>query len=355
MPSVQNPSKASQNPRIQCPACAKDKKHSDNEIEFYHPQWHEFRQATKGLSFTSDFNTALEAQMRDSLATIGERVLAWLKRKSWGNRSLYCVSEFDGDPLYQVDCAAELKIDKRSVSKACAYLEKRGYLERRGRSKMLYPCISPALDGPDSGDGTKSEGNLKKSPEWATFLEEWKVACSTDFHELEVARSTVERIRKVVRSEYKKWLALRTKRPAIRDKEGNKVIKLASQPPRPPPDPRREEIRTIIETELPAPGKVQTASDSLCEKVDSKLQGAPLENFRHYLRENRKRAKGLGIAAQFAEDVGNDWSATAKLRAEERKRKDQRELEAIADLAESDPDPEVREQMRRRLSELRRE
>src|SRR5215471_17060156 len=109
MPSVQNPSKASQNPRIQCPACAKNKKHSDNEIEFYHPQWHEFRQATKGFSFTPNFNLALEAQMHDRLATIGERIFAWLKRKSWGNNSLRCVSQFDGEFVYQVDCARDLK------------------------------------------------------------------------------------------------------------------------------------------------------------------------------------------------------------------------------------------------------
>jgi TolA-binding protein len=48
-----------------------------------------YEEQTKGLLFTKDFGTALEAIMRDELATVGQRFLAWLKRYSWGEYSLY--------------------------------------------------------------------------------------------------------------------------------------------------------------------------------------------------------------------------------------------------------------------------
>ena len=153
----------------------------------------EYEKATKGLIFTKDFQTRQQALMHDPLATVGERVMAWILRRSWGEYVLYAIRE-DGEPAYQRDCARELGIDKKAVSKAVAYLQGRGYLE--DQPKMLYPIIAPQLTSPVN--------TREKSPEWATFFENWKVAHSADFQELEVARSTVERIRKVILSEYKK-------------------------------------------------------------------------------------------------------------------------------------------------------
>jgi hypothetical protein len=153
----------------------------------------EYETKTKGLIFTKDFQTRQEALMHDPLATVGERVMAWILRRSWGEYVLYAIKD-DGEPAYQRDCARELKLDKKAVSHAVAYYQNRGYLENQ--PKKLYPVISPVLVGPPK--------KVVRSPDFLQFIENWKVAHSSDFQELEVARSTVERIRKVILSEYKK-------------------------------------------------------------------------------------------------------------------------------------------------------
>jgi len=154
----------------------------------------EYDAKTKGLNFTKDFYTRQEALMSDPLATVGERAMAWILRRSWGEYRLYAIKE-DGEPAHQSDCAKQLGIDKRRVSHAVAYYQKRGYLEKRG--KLLYPAISPVLASPPSDDD-------KKSGEYRTFLEEWKVAYSSDFEEEKVLRSRLKEIIKVRLSLYKK-------------------------------------------------------------------------------------------------------------------------------------------------------
>ncbi len=154
----------------------------------------EYENQTKGLRFSKDFQSHQEAVMRDPLAAVGERVMAWIKRRSWGEYALFAIRD-DGSPALQVDCARDLGIDKRRVSGAVDYLKRRGYVvDDEGR--LLYPVISPVLASPPPKD--------EKSAEYRTFVEGWKVSHSSDFEELEVALSTVKRIRKVLLSEYKK-------------------------------------------------------------------------------------------------------------------------------------------------------
>jgi hypothetical protein len=152
----------------------------------------EYNLATENLFFTKDFNTALEATMRDGLASPAQRILAYVKRYSWGEYSPWAIG-IDGHPRYQVDCANELKLNKRLVSKTVAYLQARGYLE--DRAKLLYPVIAPQLTAPDP----KSE----KSPAWTTFIENWKVANAGDFQRWEDARAVDKHFRKVVHAEYR--------------------------------------------------------------------------------------------------------------------------------------------------------
>lgn len=176
----------------------------------------EYDEATKNLQFTKDFNTALEALMNDPVETIAQRVLAWLKRRSWGNFRLFAANE-DGSPAFQRDCAKDLKIKKQLVSKAVSYWEQRGYLACKG--KVMYPVLSPvppALRLP-------GEEIVKKSPEWVTFLQLWKVTHSVDFQALEDARSVVKRIRKVILSDYKKSLASETTAAAIKEESSESV------------------------------------------------------------------------------------------------------------------------------------
>jgi hypothetical protein len=158
-------------------------------------RYEQFQAQTAGISFVKIPKDVLETTMHDELATHFQRVMAYIMRYSWGNYSSYAIHE-DGTPRLQRDCAKELGIKKQAVSKAVRYGITRGYLQ--DELKILYPLLTPQL------------GNCKKVAlsgdfSWATFMEQWKVANSTDFLTLQVARSTVKRIQKVALSDYKKW------------------------------------------------------------------------------------------------------------------------------------------------------
>lgn len=162
-------------------------------------QRREYDEATAGLKFTKDFMTAIEAVMRDEMAPIGQRIMAWIKFTSWGRYSLFCINE-DGTEAFQSDCARDLKIDRRRVSDTFRYFEARGYLERRGIAKVVYPSISPVLTGPDPSIVNMSEAHR-------TFLDLWCVQCAPDNKELQVHLAAVKRIIKVRNAKEAAWRA----------------------------------------------------------------------------------------------------------------------------------------------------
>jgi hypothetical protein len=150
--------------------------------------------------FSKDFHSSQEAIMRDETLDCEVRVLAWLKRYSWGNYSLHAVlDDRFGRPALQVDCARQLNLDPSRLSHVIARLEKRGYIQRDGR--LLLPVIAPAIPGPEK---------IGPSRNFGEFLEWWKVAESETFHALEVARAEVEKLGKLKLSAYKKWRASQT-------------------------------------------------------------------------------------------------------------------------------------------------
>lgn len=163
------------------------------------PEREEYEKATEGKKYAKDFIPALEALVNDRAATYGQRFLALLKRRSWGNYRLYALNK-DGQPAIQEDFARELGIDKRIISNLANYYEKRGYLYRK--AKLLYPTISPNL--------TPIPEKVTDASDFFTFLETWKVTCASDFSALEVHRSEVERLRKVQLAAYRQWRATRT-------------------------------------------------------------------------------------------------------------------------------------------------
>lgn len=173
----------------------------------------EYEEATQGLRFTKDFNTHLEAVMRDPLATYAERYLAWLKRYSWGEWSLYAIG-IDGEPMTQRHAANDLGIDERRISKVVDYYERRGYLYKQG--KRQYPVLAPQL-------GPLPE-KLPHSPEFLEFFENWKLAYSTEFSARELHRSELKRINKLLLSCYKKSPEYARKRAAT-------LLKIARQLP----------------------------------------------------------------------------------------------------------------------------
>jgi hypothetical protein len=204
----------------------------------------EFEAATKPpFKFTKYSNASLEAIMRDEMATIGQRFLAWLMRRSWGEYRLFAVQEDGVTPAIQRNCCADLGIDKTSLSRTVAYYEKRGYIRCEG--KLLIPVLVPDLETKPSA--------VENSEGFATFLEEWKVANSADFDELKVARATLKRLNKVVLSDYKKWRASRNNAGASL-LEIDKTPK-AETPPKTAPPASRRQPEAINKREEPEPKK----------------------------------------------------------------------------------------------------
>jgi hypothetical protein len=254
---------------------------TDEELRRFHPDRWEFEEATRELHFTKDFNSAVEAVMRDPMATIGERVLAWIKRRAWGNFSLYCVSASGAPPLYQADCATELDIDKRRISDAISYYVARGYVEMRGTAKMLYPLISPSLTAPPAGPA-------KKSGEYRTFLQLWQTAHSAEFADLKSARDTVLRIQSSILADYKAW----------RKKSGE-----CGQNS---PASAAEESPDSADVPSPAP---RTDSAAIKEESEREnLARPPAELFDHLAAVARYRRPCLG--APNEQTLRNFWQAT---------------------------------------------
>lgn len=197
----------------------------------------EYEAATKDLRFSKDFFPALEAVINDPLERIGTRVLAWYKRHSWGNFSLYAVND-DGSDAQQSNCASDLCVTKQRVCQAISYLEKRGYLYRDG--KKVYVSLSPVV-------GPKPQ-KVARSADFSAFLEEWKVAHSADFQELEVARAAVERIRKVILSGYRESRRARTNGALHIKEEITESTEERGEreetPPPPSPPPSSQSVRT---------------------------------------------------------------------------------------------------------------
>ena len=154
-----------------------------------------YEERTRPLKFIKEFQDHNLAIMSDIFEPVASRVLAWVRRYAWGEWALFAIG-VDGMPKYQVDCCRELGLKPRAVSKAVSYLQWRGYIE--DQPKLLTPVVSPQMGGP-------APDTEAKSPEWSAFCELWNVAHSADFEKLEVARATVDQIRKVRRADYKKW------------------------------------------------------------------------------------------------------------------------------------------------------
>lgn len=216
-------------------------------------EYEEYLAATQTVGFVKISKPALEARMMDPAIPYGQRFLAWLELRSWGNYRLYAVLE-SKKPATQADAARELAIDKRIISHAVRFLEQRGYLYRRGKS--LYPTIAPkVVPLPEKvADSPDVFTNLRESPEFTEFFEAWKVANSSDFSEWEAAReakkvatATDKHFQKVVLSAYKESRTLRTNGAASLY-EIKKTFKTENPPPpqpsvslAPPDQPKAEE------------------------------------------------------------------------------------------------------------------
>lgn len=278
----------------------------------------QFDQATEKLLFTKDFNTSLEAIMGDKLATYSERITAWIKRRSWGNFSLYCIDEQSRTSLCQADCARELGIDRRRVSETFKYLEKRAYLELR--RKLIYALIDPSEGPPALNSHSEDVSKSGESGQFRTFLEEWKTAHSSDFCALEAARSSVKNIQKVLLSDYKKWRAARKNRgPSLIESIESIESKVSPSVGNNHEDgltdqSRLQEIADAVpEVLLEQTG--EQLSDTLLRKVSEELKDTPLPLFTQKSLDKRSKFTSLGFLVNVAQDASRSWHRTSHARA----------------------------------------
>jgi hypothetical protein len=183
------------------------------------PERKAYEEACAGVQFTREPNAVLETLMHDPMATNGERFTAWLHRNSWGRYRLYAMRP-DGSDATQADSAAELRIDAGHISHVVAYQEKRGYLRREG--KRLIPVIAPQL-GPRGFDPSG-----KRSGDFSKFLDTWKVDHAAEYEEMQAARATVERIRKVAVVEFRKLRASATNAACKVARVGNEKLRASA-------------------------------------------------------------------------------------------------------------------------------
>jgi len=239
-----------------------------------------YEEAFTGVQFTRDPNSALEAVMRDPMATNGERFIAWLKRSAWGNYRLHAVRA-DGEDATQADCATELGIDKTRLSHVVAYHEKRGYLRREG--KRLIPVIAPQL-GPQPA---KPGG--PPSTEFSQFLETWKASHATEYAELEAARATLKRIRKVALDDFKKLRAPATNAALKVARSRNEKLRAPATNAAPISIERVREVseespgRSVVPPSLSS-APLQTASVSSAEPTDRPITNPANEKINTWLR-----------------------------------------------------------------------
>ncbi len=151
-------------------------------------------------TYTVDFNPSLDAIISDESLTIRERLMALLKRRSWGNASDFCVCDDLQTPFTQADVVKALGCAKSLVSRAINELIAAGYLKNSGR--LLYVLVDPR--DPKANEGrSKVHYVVNDSPSFRLFL--GGLAEKYDERVWELARIEAEakRIRQELLNEYK--------------------------------------------------------------------------------------------------------------------------------------------------------
>lgn len=250
--------------------------------------------------FTRNFNTQLEAVIADTLCSNAQRVLAAIIRYSWGEYSLFAIKP-DGHPMYQVDLVALLGIPKQRMSGTISYMEKRGHLE--AAAKQLRPAIAPVL-----GPAPEKVADQKA---YKAFVEEWKVANSSDFSRMEDAKKEYFSIKKVLLSDYRKYLKERTKPAAtlLENQESNSETKRAAAV-----SPFEADQKRVADVKAPAKhpakagmqSKAQTqAAELLFSEIIRMQEAYPNSNFATP-RLSREDPGDRGLVQRILTELGSD-------------------------------------------------
>ena len=284
-----------------------------------------FDAATAGLLFTKDFNSSLEAVMHDPQATTAQRVIAWTKRRAWGNYSLYCTLD-TGAPAGQSDCAAELGLDKTRVSHTFKYYESRGLVRTEGR--LIFPVTEP--------QPAENHQKVADSRNFSLFLAYWKVADSDNFQKLEVARSEVKRLKNVALSAYKQWRAsATTAAPSLSETVetvetvNERTSEAAPQPedttspsvpaPHPPAPPIKDQLRTYLTAKTDRFGLLTLPDATALRAIAAEIpDSGTFQRFCSQVEKQKPRPKTWKYFATIAKACAAAEAASNRLVDEER-------------------------------------
>lgn len=317
-----------------------------------------YEQATAKLTFTKEFFGHQQAVIADTRNTMGERFMACVRWRAWGQNCLYCVTD-TGSDAWQGDFADWLHVDKRRISSLYEHYIERGYLRLEG--KRVYPVLNPCLPG--GTNSTRPNRHLKR----AAFDQWWEVQAPEDFSEYSVLKARLKELEKVrlaavktytkVRValdkksaclptnaapslyETKKTVDVNTVRPYVEEEksfeaiEDGRTVSLPSPPPEIVGEERPEsqdvgtgqkELIPLIVEELRHIGEVfpkwsridnpQAAAQSIAEACEFNKEAvvAVFQSFAATVRESDKNIKSaVGLLISRARRFQQGRSATA--------------------------------------------
>jgi hypothetical protein len=350
----------------------------------YHKRVSEKAGLTKNeplLPFAPDWWDSLVRRMAIPTDT-AEQTFAWLEFRAGGNQSEHAIHLYSKNgeapvetDLHQRDCCLELAwlmaghraewldaplemfreeakrrgvepVDKSLVSDGFTFNRLRGTVASgTGYLLVLVPSPNPEM----FCDSTEHCRRKSESPAHKKFIEWAKVAHSTEFAELEVARSTVKRISRFLLSAYQKEQrsgAPQSKAaPSLEALEASEALEPTPQSvsrsssPASPPDPTRTDrptdTPTITNSPVPddAAGRMESLlleeigdrfpgevpRRSLCLQCIERLGDADWAEFGRALRTHKWKAGDvMGKARSIAEEVHERWLKDVPKRRQQR-------------------------------------
>jgi hypothetical protein len=156
----------------------------------------DFHSRNNWAKFTMDFNSSMEGIMADRTAAPRERVLAWIKRYSWGHYSDFAVDRIGGRALRQKDCAAQLGLGRPEISRAVAHLVRSGLVQVE--QDNLYPVRNPKASMLKRGDG-------RGSGRWKRFFDELSTADPEEARLYRELEKQFNAVKKRIMRRYREW------------------------------------------------------------------------------------------------------------------------------------------------------
>lgn len=320
------------------------------------------------LQYSPVFNTNLEYLITDGSRKVKERTLYWLYRHTWGRSSDVAIDSI-GRRLGMKDCAAALRVDISTVSRAFAVHERHGLVDIKGHSIIAIvksPTASQQMTDRDLMRNKVARGDKFHSP-FHRHRESWfavhpQEASEYAFNQLLIkeARANTKRIDAMILHDYRR--PMNSKVPAddalptdhalpanafkgcepeqqkvadmgttelpdttsnrsgiliehpLTDSNGDLSVgqsgsgAIIDRPTEPPSavESKNDDIRAAIPDEVLSACN-DVPSFDLYDLIRTHLRGAPLTRFTDRIRQRQHKITDLGLLARLADDVGQAY------------------------------------------------